>query len=1006
MRVLKLNPLNRCFAAALFALCSLFISPAWAELFPASLWMETECPLENISPVTDDNGINFIVDTCGNITARDRNDLLWTHALGERVKAQPALNHDGSLCIVTYFGNLYCFDAQGGVQWQITISLKEDEKFIHAPLTDSKGRVFVVTNQGRTFCMENGTKKWSRSLTTTGQISAVLSSKYLIVGDEQGKVHFIDKSGNKIKEIVLGGVPTTRPSLSHNSLYFITNSSADYYLNILSLDMDNLGNKTRKKLAFAPLEGVTPLIDLDGTLWILTDNGVTVYKGEDFEDIWSSKAILPLSPVLMGDHLCFLTSDNRMNAITMPPSDTVTSSALNVHSISSDISGDLSGNLYVTSLSQEGKGQVWRYKTYWELDAGDPWPMAGQYPGYGRGEWYDYSLNFIPDITSTTLPLQESGQTSDKLYCFADLEVVATNTGKTGLSYSIDLSGSASGHAFVKDSTSDEVITPGQKLPVLDADEERRFTIQCDSRFKPDEKSDLKITFDFPDTYIEPVTHSVTIDSPPPPDVDLDPSAGYAAKCIASDGVIYCISGKNLYRINQNTMEPVSVELPFPGDAMDEYMEELLFYTERPALTIAEGLLYVTAGSNFAVYDAATLELLTDYNGLFKDNLHMLIDSDKSVYLVREDDKNIIHIDDINEEISDIKSKELEDPEPERGVFVKPLMVEKGSEKRLYVPGRDGKLTVWQNDSLLYKFQAGGALMASPVLAGCGQILLPSWDGFLYVLGWNEEPSKPGEPEGYLEEIAKINFNQPLDHSPFIIKSNGISNSYMVTGKGDLFRFQLGGSYEKPTFTYDRIDSFNLPDTVPWWHSDVAYSDKSIIIAFYPAFLGSFPIPRTPLVYQISLKDHSVQPLNDLNLNEGEVVLDIVGSESQSLFFMTSSGKVIHSKFSETFITNNSHDIAVFDENMENLSILLDPGIDNTMKVSITSHCFCKNGETADLNFKSTLFDYFVPSVELNQSFNLDFKSLPEDHKGEWTLKAYSNITDIFMSDEVDFTIE
>ncbi len=1002
MHVLKfnpLNPLNKFFAVVLFFL--LISTSAWAEISRAVLWIETECPLENISTLTDGNGINYVVDTCGNIVVRDQYNVLWKDTLGQRVKAQPVLNNQDFLCVLTYFGSLHCFDSQGMLKWEVQLSLQEDERCIHAPLTGSGSSVFVVTNEGRLFGFENGIETWNLALRTTGMISAMLSSKYIIVSDESGKIYFVDKAGKTKKILYLGAEPVTRPSLSHDSVYFITRTSRNYYLDALSLDEEQLGDRVRNMIPYVPLTDVTPLVDLENRLWILTESGFVIYNHDTFDEFKTPGTPVSHSPVLMGDRICLFTDDFCMNAF-MPPSDSVVTSALDVYSISSDISCDLSGNLYVSALSENGMGQIWRYGTSWSLNPIDPWPMAGKNSGYVSGEWYDYTLIFNPDNFTASFLLYESDELNDSNR-FSDIEIVLKNTGKDGLPYSFELSGSAVDYSAFKDSMSNETMPSKVLHSTLDANEEKRFAIQCSSPFVDAGNFDLAVDCSFPGTYLTPVTRTYNIQVNVIPSVfDLDPFAGYASKCIFSNGILYCVSGQTLYRVNQATLSTTaSVMLPFSADDISEYMDELIFYTERPFLTIKGNLLYLTMGQNFAIFNAESLELVRDFSNLSKDNLHMFVDSDQSVYLVREDDKNIVHIDDIYEEIEKIKDKELDDPEPARGVFVEPIMVEQGFERRLYVPGRDGKLTVWKDDKFLYKFQAGGALMAQPVLGGCGQILMPSWDGYLYVLGWSPASS---EPE-YLPKIVQLNFHQPLDHSPFIIEYNGVSYGYMVTGKGDLFKFKMGG-YQQSEIA--PIKSFDLPGSVSWWHSSVAYSDKTILIAFYPAIQDSSQVlPGIELLFKYSLDDESFQQLNEISLESGEIVLDIIDSGSNFLYFLTSYGKIIPSSFSETLSIDNPFDIAVFDQEDEKLSIILEPDMEPDMgyeflNISVISRCFCKD-ETIDLNFQHKSFDVLLPSWGLNDILPLDFKDFPE-FKGEWTLEAYGSISDVFMFDEVNFT--
>jgi outer membrane protein assembly factor BamB len=312
-------------------------------------------------------------------------ELAWRYVTGGRVVAKPAVDHRGTIYILSDDRTLYALSALGRERWRYPVG----RKLSAGPVVTYDGTVLLGTQSGILMATgANGRLHWMFSPRTGGCLNpAVGSDGSIVLATTSGMIYCLSYTGKERWRYRVRAELASSPSIGEDGTVYIGTTDR----RLLALNRDG-SNKWEIEL---PASVGTPAIGHEGTLYVsaagihrISPQGVL---------LWSYAIPADTSdPVLRSDGAIIAGAGNgRLYAID-PEGRLIWSSSLRVPILFPAVLGD-DGTAYVSTASTQiaavsGNGLIlWRFRA--KQSVGIPTIGKDGIVLVGAEDWILYALS-------------------------------------------------------------------------------------------------------------------------------------------------------------------------------------------------------------------------------------------------------------------------------------------------------------------------------------------------------------------------------------------------------------------------------------------------------------------------------------------------------------------------------------------------------------------------------------------------------------------------------------
>jgi len=312
-------------------------------------------------------------------------ELAWRYVTGGRVVAKPAVDHRGTIYILSDDRTLYALSALGRERWRYPVG----RKLSAGPVVTYDGTVLLGTQSGILMATgANGRLHWMFSPRTGGCLNpAVGSDGSIVLATTSGMIYCLSYTGKERWRYQVRAELASSPSIGEDGTVYVGTTDR----RLLALNRDG-SNKWEIEL---PASVGTPAIGHEGTLYVsaagihrISPQGVL---------LWSYAIPADTSdPVLRSDGAIIAGAGNgRLYAID-PEGRLIWSSSLRVPILFPAVLGD-DGTAYVSTASTQiaavsGNGLIlWRFRA--KQSVGIPTIGKDGIVLVGAEDWILYALS-------------------------------------------------------------------------------------------------------------------------------------------------------------------------------------------------------------------------------------------------------------------------------------------------------------------------------------------------------------------------------------------------------------------------------------------------------------------------------------------------------------------------------------------------------------------------------------------------------------------------------------
>jgi len=312
-------------------------------------------------------------------------ELAWRYVTGGRVVAKPAVDHRGTIYILSDDRTLYALSALGRERWRYPVG----RKLSAGPVVTYDGTVLLGTQSGILMATgANGRLHWMFSPKTGGCLNpAVGSDGSIVLATTSGMIYCLSYTGKERWRYQVRAELASSPSIGEDGTVYVGTTDR----RLLALNRDG-SNKWEIEL---PASVGTPAIGHEGTLYVsaagihrISPQGVL---------LWSYAIPADTSdPVLRSDGAIIAGAGNgRLYAID-PEGRLIWSSSLRVPILFPAVLGD-DGTAYVSTASTQiaavsGNGLIlWRFRA--KQSVGIPTIGKDGIVLVGAEDWILYALS-------------------------------------------------------------------------------------------------------------------------------------------------------------------------------------------------------------------------------------------------------------------------------------------------------------------------------------------------------------------------------------------------------------------------------------------------------------------------------------------------------------------------------------------------------------------------------------------------------------------------------------
>jgi len=312
-------------------------------------------------------------------------ELAWRYVTGGRVVAKPAVDHRGTIYILSDDRTLYALSALGRERWRYPVG----RKLSAGPVVTYDGTVLLGTQSGILMATgANGRLHWMFSPRTGGCLNpAVGSDGSIVLATTSGMIYCLSYTGKERWRYQVRAELASSPSIGEDGTVYVGTTDR----RLLALNRDG-SNKWEIEL---PASVSTPAIGHEGTLYVsaagihrISPQGVL---------LWSYAIPADTSdPVLRSDGAIIAGAGNgRLYAID-PEGRLIWSSSLRVPILFPAVLGD-DGTAYVSTASTQiaavsGNGLIlWRFRA--KQSVGIPTIGKDGIVLVGAEDWILYALS-------------------------------------------------------------------------------------------------------------------------------------------------------------------------------------------------------------------------------------------------------------------------------------------------------------------------------------------------------------------------------------------------------------------------------------------------------------------------------------------------------------------------------------------------------------------------------------------------------------------------------------
>jgi outer membrane protein assembly factor BamB len=185
-------------------------------------------------------------------------ELAWRYVTGGRVVAKPAVDHRGTIYIISDDRTLYALSALGRERWRYPVG----RKLSAGPVVTYDGTVLLGTRSGILMAAgANGRLRWMFSPRTGACLNPALGSDgSIVLATTSGMIYCLGYTGNERWRYQVRAELASSPSIGEDGTIYIGTTDR----RLLALNRDG-SNRWEVEL---PASVGTPAIDDDGTLYV------------------------------------------------------------------------------------------------------------------------------------------------------------------------------------------------------------------------------------------------------------------------------------------------------------------------------------------------------------------------------------------------------------------------------------------------------------------------------------------------------------------------------------------------------------------------------------------------------------------------------------------------------------------------------------------------------------------------------------------------------------------